>query len=68
MIRQWVRVTSGKPGRGSIGYVERAWKIRGLMLTLIRFKYDFPCDLVGKSAKTFEFLTEAECAEMEIRA
>ena len=62
--RQWIRVLTGKPGRGTIGYVDRTWNKNGT--TLIRFAYDFPFDLVAKSAHTFELLTEAECAVLEL--
>jgi hypothetical protein len=66
MTRQWIRVITGKPGRSSVGYIERTWNKHGIILTLIRFAYDFPFDLVAKSAHTFELLTEAECAALEL--
>jgi hypothetical protein len=62
MTRQWIRVLAGKPGPGSIGFVERTWSKH----TLIRFAYDFPFDLVAKNARTFVRLTEAECAVLEL--
>jgi hypothetical protein len=66
MTRQWVRVTSGKPGRGSVGYVERIWVNRGVPNTLIRFAMSFPYDFVSKRSGTFRFLSKAECAVMEL--
>jgi len=66
MTRQWIRVLTGKPGRGSIGYVDHTWNKNGITLTLIRFAGEFPFDLVAKSAHTFELLIEAECAVLEL--
>jgi hypothetical protein len=66
MSRQWVRVLAGKPGRGSIGYADSTWIKHGVSLTFIRFAKPFPYDFVGKSAKTFEHLTEAECDAMDL--
>jgi len=64
MTRQWIRVLTGKPGRGSVGYILGAWNKRGV--TLIRFGNDFPDDFVTKSAGTFEPLDEIECAALEL--
>ena len=63
--RQWVRVLSGKPGRGEIGYIQITWHRRGL--TLIRFPtIPYPRGWVWKSVGTFEALTETECAVREL--
>lgn len=59
--RQWVRVVSGKPGRGQVGYIVRPWKRRGTWMTLIRFAKPWPRDLVAKRAGTFELMSEIEC-------
>jgi hypothetical protein len=66
--RQWVRVLSGKPGRGIIGHVERIWRHNGIDLTVIRFDELYPRDLVAKTAGTFEYVDGTECAVMEMRA